>query len=144
MLCVMAAFVFLFFVSQDVSQRTRRRSWCGGDSLSDHTFLEKLGGVHSDTSKPGKVDKATKLSPHSAGTCKPCVFFASNIGCSNAMCRFCHLEHTPPSTKRPRKQMREHFKAAVQKVFEDVQACKVFFALFIAASCNCVSTFGTS
>ena len=118
--------------SQDATQ-TRRKSWSCGDSGCEVTLSLPLRPGRIDPGSPGtskpdmddKADEATTLEQHANGTCKPCVFFAS-VGCSRSQCRFCHLAHNPPSTKRPRKHIREGFKAAVTKVFKEVQASGSF------------------
>ena len=60
---------------------------------------------------------------HENGTCDPCIFFSTRIGCSRgSLCRYCHLEHseTGPgrASHRPRKQTRDKFKAAVQELLQ--------------------------
>eukprot|EP00435_Cladocopium_sp_Y103_P034528 s2108_g8.t3 len=110
---------------EDATQPPRRKSWSCGDSGCEITLSLPLrpGRIDTGESKPDMEDEeTTKLEQHANGTCKPCVFFASGVGCSRSKCRFCHLAHNPPSTKRPRKQIRESFKAAVTKVFKEVQA----------------------
>lgn len=130
---------------QDVVQPTRRRSWSCGDSWPELAIsLSKKPGLikgnrtkHEEDDQLAKAkneeddrvakakneedDQAAKAKQHDDGTCKPCVFFASSAGCTRSKCSYCHLSHTPPSGKRPKKQMREMNKAAVQKVFETVQ-----------------------
>lgn len=60
---------------------------------------------------------------HENGTCDPCVFFSTRIGCGRGQaCRYCHLEHseTGPgrTSHRPRKQTRDKFKATVQELLQ--------------------------
>eukprot|EP00435_Cladocopium_sp_Y103_P029560 s559_g7.t1 len=64
---------------------------------------------------------AKMLAKHRAGRCKPCVFFASNHGCPDATCSFCHLVHPLPPKQRPEKLLREEFRAAVQTVFRQTK-----------------------
>lgn len=126
-------------VSQDVVQPTRRRSWSCGDSWPEITISlpTKPGLIKGNRTKHegDQVAKAkneedyqvAKAKQHDDGTCKPCVFFASSAGCTRSKCSYCHLTHTPPSGKRPKKQMREMNKEAVQKVFETVQESEWFW-----------------
>mmetsp|Transcript_51649 Transcript_51649/g.63206 ORF Transcript_51649/g.63206 Transcript_51649/m.63206 type:complete len:172 (-) Transcript_51649:86-601(-) len=122
---------FLEFVSakEYVAQPRRRHSWSIGASGDNVPFdpelvpLWPLSPVQSGGFQCGPCPKEAeaKLTQHAEGTCKPCIFFASNAGCTRVNCSFCHLAHTPPSGKRPRKQIRETYKAAVEKVFETVK-----------------------
>lgn len=124
---VMEKNTFLEACLPEDATQTRRKSWSCGDSGCEVTLSLPLRPGRIDPGSPGtskpdmdEADEATTLEQHANGTCKPCVFFAS-VGCSRSQCRFCHLAHNPPSTKRPRKHIREGFKAAVTKVFKEVQ-----------------------
>ena len=61
--------------------------------------------------------ESLKLERHRTGRCKPCVFFASRHGCADSSCGFCHWAHKSPK-RRPQKQTRDFFKAAVEEVFQ--------------------------
>ena len=54
---------------------------------------------------------------HANGTCNPCVFWASAGGCTKDDCEFCHLEHFPADTGRPRKVKREAIKERLTEIF---------------------------
>ena len=49
------------------------------------------------------------------------VFFASDHGCPDAACSFCHLTHPLPPKQRPQKLLRDEFRAAVEAVFRQHQ-----------------------
>eukprot|EP00438_Fugacium_kawagutii_P009889 Skav200533 [mRNA] locus=scaffold3153:42784:43995:- [translate_table: standard] len=117
---------FLEFYVEDAAHSalsTRRRSWSCGDirpaslKLPDHIKDERP--MQQEDKQEDK--QAAKAKQHANGTCKPCVFFASNAGCTRSTCNYCHLTHTPPSGKRPPKQLRQSYKERVQKVREQVQ-----------------------
>eukprot|EP00438_Fugacium_kawagutii_P019647 Skav232820 [mRNA] locus=scaffold614:630894:648674:- [translate_table: standard] len=126
----------------DVVQPTRRRSWSCGDSWPEIAIslpkkheegylVAKTRNEESDQVAKAKNEEdhqVAKAQQHGDGTCKPCVFFASSAGCTRSKCSYCHLTHTPPSGKRPKKQIREMSKAAVQKAFETVQESEWFLA----------------
>jgi len=51
---------------------------------------------------------------HEAGLCKPCVFFPSEIGCSNGItCLFCHITHAR-AQRRLCKSKRERYKKLIE------------------------------
>jgi len=53
---------------------------------------------------------------HSQGTCRPCVFARTRLGCHNGTdCLFCHCMHEPKKAERPSREGRKRF----QKRFED-------------------------
>mmetsp|Transcript_77249 Transcript_77249/g.151532 ORF Transcript_77249/g.151532 Transcript_77249/m.151532 type:complete len:289 (+) Transcript_77249:90-956(+) len=53
---------------------------------------------------------------HSSGTCKPCLFKHTAIGCSKgAACEFCHLGHRRSRATRPCKAKRERYKAIAER-----------------------------
>ena len=83
--------------------------------------------------------------PHDAGTCVPCVFYASKQGCANAdACWFCHSNH-PKVGKRPRKQLRDACKEMLEDVFKNkVGLVKVWFCWNLTQQCEVGSFQGNS
>ena len=65
---------------------------------------------------------AARQSRHQRGVCDPCVFFTTSLGCVRGKeCRYCHLPHPGSDTKtenRPRKEIREKYKAAIQGLLQ--------------------------
>ena len=93
---------------------------CGPGQTSVHWPLENdRCDVTSHEHEPHVAVAAEplKLERHRTGRCKPCVFFASHRGCADSSCGFCHWAHTSPK-RRPPKQTRDFFKAAVEEVFQ--------------------------
>ena len=74
-------------------------------------------------------DDEKKFERHGLGRCTPCVFFASNRGCADSACGFCHLAH---QRGRPPKRLRHAFKAEVEMALHEasvssVSSCAVLF-----------------
>eukprot|EP00435_Cladocopium_sp_Y103_P031413 s559_g7.t4 len=112
---------------EDVPQVPRKKSWSAGDrwpaglTFVAHGVSQKQPEIPGeDQGHQGQGD-AKMLAKHRAGRCKPCVFFASNHGCPDATCSFCHLVHPLPPKQRPEKLLREEFRAAVQTVFRQTK-----------------------
>lgn len=117
---------------EDVPPVERKKSWSPGDLWpAGFTFAQEVGECaqvaqnqpeiseqdqghqgHQGHQRPG----AKMLAKHRTGRCKACVFFASNHGCPDAECSFCHLAHPPPPKQRPQKRLREELRAAVETV----------------------------
>lgn len=56
---------------------------------------------------------------HELGTCKPCLFVHSKVGCQNgAECTFCHMQHTRNSKPRPCKGKRDRYKKLIARSIE--------------------------
>eukprot|EP00435_Cladocopium_sp_Y103_P040526 s2108_g11.t1 len=118
----------------------RKKSWSSGDAwpmgvvldlfVKDPEPSQEAGHRHQTVLNPPiendtcdashelhVAHETLKLERHRTGKCKPCVFFASRHGCADSFCGFCHWAHQSPK-RRPRKQMRDFFKAAVEEVFQ--------------------------
>lgn len=53
---------------------------------------------------------------HEAGTCKPCLFMHTKIGCQNGeTCEFCHFRHKRSGKARPCKGKRERYRKLVER-----------------------------
>jgi hypothetical protein len=60
---------------------------------------------------------------HEKGTCKPCLFVNTSVGCQNgAACDFCHLSHKRKSKPRPCKDKRERYRRLIARCSEDQQS----------------------
>ena len=46
----------------------------------------------------------------------PCVYAASQLGCYNPNCGYCHACHTESKKTRPRKSMRTYWKQEIDKI----------------------------
>lgn len=54
---------------------------------------------------------------HEFGTCKPCAFTHTNVGCLNGVdCEFCHYRHNRKSKPRPCKGKRDRYRRIVAKM----------------------------
>ncbi|CAK0827624.1 unnamed protein product, partial [Prorocentrum cordatum] len=59
--------------------------------------------------------------PHAAGTCRPCHYFSSRVGCANgAQCGFCHFPHATQRRPRPSKATRLHCRRLVERLDGEV------------------------
>ncbi|CAK9084081.1 unnamed protein product [Durusdinium trenchii] len=78
--------------------------------------LSAAGSVRGDV-------ESEEVSPHTAGTCDPCVYFNSGRGCSKGdACIYCHLPHPSSSVSgqhRPRKLTRDKIKERIERCFEE-------------------------
>lgn len=141
--------MFLHANPQD-NVRLRSRSWSSGDrhdyevelavsdvspvpgKSEDLALLEAEIEIAADIQRtPGEEDDAGTPNPdgptpprslHAAGTCNPCVYFASLHGCHWANCGFCHLGHGLVKKLRPRKQARDAYKQKLAEVLEETAA----------------------
>mmetsp|Transcript_24740 Transcript_24740/g.57475 ORF Transcript_24740/g.57475 Transcript_24740/m.57475 type:complete len:179 (-) Transcript_24740:50-586(-) len=53
---------------------------------------------------------------HGEGTCRPCFFSASPVGCRNGTdCRFCHMSHRGMNRPRPCKERRARYKKLIEQ-----------------------------
>ena len=86
--------------------------WPGESDAADATKSIEL-----EKEVPGATGaEAISVAMHNAGRCSPCLYFASDYGCS-ANCRYCHLAHGGIGG-RPRKKWRDEFKEKIQRAFE--------------------------
>lgn len=91
--------------------KTRQDS--GGSSESTTACTEE--GSDGQPSGEGAV-YSVGSQDHDKGTCKPCLFVKSPIGCKNGTdCEFCHLAHKRKNTMRPCKTKRNRYRKLIQK-----------------------------
>lgn len=114
---------------EEVPPVPRRKSWSSGDpwptgvDLFDSKQGQEAENDTCDTTSHehephvAVAHESLKLERHRTGRCKPRVFFASRHGCADSSCGFCHLAHKSPK-RRPQKQTRDFFKAAVEEAFQ--------------------------
>ena len=89
-------------------------------------------GNHEGDEK-GAAASRNGVGSHETGSCQPCVFHTSRLGCRNANCRYCHLSH-PEAKRKPglrtipreriQKRIRGHFNHCreLQDLHEVLQA----------------------
>jgi len=78
--------------------------------LSGHT-VEVLASIPRDEN--GQISSVGAI-PHETGTCKPCLFVHTRIGCQNGVeCDFCHLSHRRKSKPRPCKGKRDRYRKLI-------------------------------
>ncbi|CAK0858354.1 unnamed protein product, partial [Prorocentrum cordatum] len=54
---------------------------------------------------------------HAEGTCKPCAFFSTQVGCQKGIrCDFCHILHRRKDRRRLGKQKRERYRDLISRV----------------------------
>eukprot|EP00747_Dinoflagellata_sp_TGD_P063355 gnl/TRDRNA2_/TRDRNA2_153405_c0_seq5.p1 gnl/TRDRNA2_/TRDRNA2_153405_c0~~gnl/TRDRNA2_/TRDRNA2_153405_c0_seq5.p1 ORF type:complete len:335 (+),score=43.78 gnl/TRDRNA2_/TRDRNA2_153405_c0_seq5:93-1097(+) len=54
---------------------------------------------------------------HASGMCKPCLFIASKVGCTNGIvCSFCHFPHKRKNKPRPCKGKRDRYRRLVSRM----------------------------
>ena len=108
---------------QDVQPVPRKKSWSCGDPPIEPLVSCQEGSCQQEPPdiKNHEADRKQPVATRHKGKCKPCVFFASQHGCADSCCQFCHCAHCPPKL-RPGKQMRDSFKAAVEHAFQQKQA----------------------
>ncbi|CAK8985583.1 unnamed protein product [Durusdinium trenchii] len=92
-------------LEEDSMVLPRRSSWSCGDHERPRLMCEL-------------EREEVAYAKHRNGTCNPCVFFASKLGCRTASCEYCHLQHTT-SRPRPRKEQRDGYKLLVAQLFEN-------------------------
>ena len=93
-------------------------SWKNGETSA-------AGGAASasDESREGAEASTTSQERHETGSCEPCVFHSSELGCRvGANCRYCHLSH-PKVRRRPglRKIPRDRIQARIRGLFNGCQ-----------------------
>mmetsp|Transcript_128927 Transcript_128927/g.248386 ORF Transcript_128927/g.248386 Transcript_128927/m.248386 type:complete len:234 (+) Transcript_128927:76-777(+) len=88
-----------------------------------HVQLLPLGSSPLPASAGGEPEDAISIDnlqqfpsvgsvKHSKGTCKPCMFAHSRVGCSKGLsCPWCHYSHK--NSKRPCKSKRDHFRKLI-------------------------------
>mmetsp|Transcript_87938 Transcript_87938/g.283951 ORF Transcript_87938/g.283951 Transcript_87938/m.283951 type:complete len:285 (+) Transcript_87938:60-914(+) len=82
------------------------------NASSDEAQLEELRSM-VPLDAEGKPTSIGTMK-HEAGLCKPCVFFPSEIGCSNGItCLFCHITHAR-AQRRLCKNKRERYKKLIE------------------------------
>lgn len=58
---------------------------------------------------------------HEFGTCKPCAFIRTNVGCLNGVdCEFCHFRHSRRIKPRPCKGKRDRYRRIVAKMEQEM------------------------
>lgn len=93
-------------VSNDTSRESSQQMYGGSDTASGHEMsnVASAGSVH-----------------HDEGTCKPCLFVNTIVGCQNGVgCEFCHLFHRRKSKLRPCKSKRERYRRLVLRAAEQM------------------------
>lgn len=75
------------------------------------TFSEELALQLENMEPPSTGSK-----DHGQGTCKPCLFVRTTIGCANGpACSFCHFTHKRHEGRRPCKNKRERYRKIVAR-----------------------------
>ena len=69
--------------------------------------------------KPIAQGSPAAVAKHAAGTCNPCLYFASLRGCHWQNCSFCHLKHRVVRKMRPRKLKRDFYKENLSNIWEE-------------------------
>ena len=93
-------------------------SWRNGE-----TSAASGAASASDESREGAEASTTSQERHETGSCEPCVFYSSKLGCRvGANCRYCHLSH-PEVRRRPglRKIPRERIQERIRGHFDRSQ-----------------------
>lgn len=63
---------------------------------------------------------------HEEGSCKPCLFFQTKVGCNKGVeCTFCHIQHKRKERTRPCKGKRDRYKKLVSRIAEQEGANKL-------------------
>eukprot|EP00811_Abedinium_folium_P008534 NODE_17886_length_921_cov_4.562972.p1 GENE.NODE_17886_length_921_cov_4.562972~~NODE_17886_length_921_cov_4.562972.p1 ORF type:complete len:177 (+),score=37.12 NODE_17886_length_921_cov_4.562972:83-613(+) len=95
---------------------TSSLSGLGSDSRSTIVLTSESGssgcsaeGVSREADAKGEVDA------HTAGTCRPCHFMKTKMGCRDGdQCIFCHRDHVKPTRSRPSQNTRRKVKRVLQ------------------------------
>mmetsp|Transcript_21005 Transcript_21005/g.56008 ORF Transcript_21005/g.56008 Transcript_21005/m.56008 type:complete len:204 (-) Transcript_21005:117-728(-) len=77
---------------------------CVTDAIFVSSSSESLRGIEEEDSELEDRETEGNLEnrAHSSGTCRPCPFFATTVGClGGAQCGFCHLDHGVSMGRRP-------------------------------------------
>jgi hypothetical protein len=81
---------------------------------------------------PNKIQWSVGSKFHSLGTCKPCSYNATKIGCQNGeACTFCHLEHE--KVKRPWKAKRAQCRKLAEQL-DNASECNLQQIMQVAES----------
>eukprot|EP00929_Paragymnodinium_shiwhaense_P114767 TRINITY_DN83279_c0_g1_i1.p1 TRINITY_DN83279_c0_g1~~TRINITY_DN83279_c0_g1_i1.p1 ORF type:complete len:269 (-),score=64.93 TRINITY_DN83279_c0_g1_i1:380-1186(-) len=129
-----------------ISPMTRRdlsqdRSSQGGSSISERSvdfgamMLRQESGFDAascaDTSpaqqsEPASVDWSLGSDKHASGTCRPCLYYRTPVGCNTgANCLFCHQEHSIKHRPRLCKAKRLQCKQLAESMAADGQPPEV-------------------
>ncbi|CAE8667913.1 unnamed protein product [Polarella glacialis] len=97
-------------------------SAAGGGGAMDSGYPGAPGAEQGteDVSEEAAAQSAKVAAEHEAGTCRPCLYFVSKVGCTRgASCSFCHL-HPKKNRPRPRKAARKQCKEIASQICESV------------------------
>jgi len=84
------------------------------DSTSDVSQGTRGHGTGSASAEDPLPSAGSAL--HAGGSCKPCMFAHTVVGCSNgSACDFCHFVHRRRQAQRPCKAKRDRVKAIIEK-----------------------------
>eukprot|EP00416_Gambierdiscus_australes_P034568 CAMPEP_0171116782 /NCGR_PEP_ID=MMETSP0766_2-20121228/91066_1 /TAXON_ID=439317 /ORGANISM="Gambierdiscus australes, Strain CAWD 149" /LENGTH=194 /DNA_ID=CAMNT_0011579243 /DNA_START=34 /DNA_END=618 /DNA_ORIENTATION=- len=79
----------------------------------DDEGMQSVGDAGADLNDEGSWSLGA--AKHDDGTCRPCFFSSSPVGCKNgADCRFCHLSHRGLRRQRPCKERRVRYKKSIE------------------------------
>ncbi|CAK0796576.1 unnamed protein product [Prorocentrum cordatum] len=109
----------------DLRGSSRRFSGCSehdgsGGSASSSSHSENHSPRCAEESEVDEQQEAEWLkaseAQHAAGTCRPCLFLGTEVGCANGRtCRFCHLPHAAKRRARPSRAECVHCEQRVAK-----------------------------
>ena len=94
-----------------------KRSWADEE---DTASSPSGSGTCPSGPGPSGESQTSETLNHSTGTCQPCVFHSSLLGCRQASdCSYCHLYHPDPK-RRPglRKDRRERIQERIRGHFD--------------------------
>jgi len=126
-LCIKKTFYEVCEIKEDALQR--QNSWCSGDGSSTETTVEMLKSWWKlFQAKESKKQTSIPLAC-TRRKCKPCVYAASQLGCYNPNCGYCHDHHTEANKTRPRKSVRTYWKQETDRIlsFQDPQLQRAAF-----------------
>ena len=124
----------IFSLSIFLSLLAHHDEW-GGTSSEGSSWDSPAGSLPSKTGMPANMSAQASRSAiplewqagqpsqgasfHDSGTCRPCLFVHTAVGCNNgAACTFCHLQHARGSKPRPCKGKRDRYKKNVARMRE--------------------------
>mmetsp|Transcript_55593 Transcript_55593/g.129425 ORF Transcript_55593/g.129425 Transcript_55593/m.129425 type:complete len:157 (+) Transcript_55593:73-543(+) len=95
-----------------------------GDEPESDTLAENVALDESKSEEAVTVEGPWSIGSmqHEGGTCKPCYFACSAVGCRNGIdCRFCHFSHRGMNRPRPAKVRRALYKKIIEKQLREAQ-----------------------
>ncbi|CAJ1363563.1 unnamed protein product [Effrenium voratum] len=120
----------LMALPREGGQRCEEHSSSGSSSSAfrtvqhlQHQLLEESSTDNSenDGSAGETPCKGSGEHPNGSGSCDPCVFYCSSLGCKDGdACKYCHhpLEERQ-AVQRPRKPLREKLKARIEQLLQN-------------------------